>query len=790
MRTILFALLQIAAASGLFYGYYHFFLRNKIFHQYNRFYLLAATLISLLIPFLNIPVYFSNQQTDNSVLYQTLKVISVNNFDSTAVIATNKAFTPFFTWEKAVGTFYIFIALIVFTRFCIALYKIKLLLRNNNQEKLIATENDNNTVFSKELNQITFINTSEEGTPFSFFRWLFWNKKIELDTDKGRQIFRHELFHIKQKHSWDIVFMELLTVILWINPFFHLIKKEIKAIHEFLADKYAADENEKWNYAELLLMQALGTQTNRLTNYFFHNQIKRRIAMITSIKKPGYNYISRVMVLPLLLLICAAFIINVKKAGTTNSNLLKVDNTENTLFVAPLILKDSPPALISGHIEIENGDLSNLGNEFPVGTKKPILVVNGKILTTEQLKSKVIKSESGKVYPANSPEAVKLYGNIAVNGVIVLNKATIKENKNNTVSIQADSIFFNPPVIKKDGDAGDASMEDVAAVFNPPYIKKDDFLYRSLIVVNGKVLGYGKDIKDDLEKIMSKGLIGTLTVLKDKLATDKYGEIGKHGVVEIVENTNLKLDDVKVERNEEPVFSEVEIPAQFPGGQDEWRKYLTKNLKADIAVKEGWKPGTYNVTIQFIIDKEGNLSKFEAMNYIGSKTAQHCIDIIKNGPKWIPAEQNGKKVNTYYKQPVTFVIDGSHNSKLLNNDKNTLPGEVVAVGYKSTGIEQIPVPYLINPREGTNIKLEDLQKCTELKLQTNNKNLKIVSYQFHIDLDNGDLAVASMSGSFFSSRTSELIASTKPGHMITFESILAKDGDKLVKIPAKLFNIK
>jgi BlaR1 peptidase M56/Gram-negative bacterial TonB protein C-terminal len=676
MRTTLFALLQIAAASGLLYGYYHFFLRNKVFHQYNRFYLLAATLISLLIPFLNIPVYFSNQQTGDSVLYRTLRVISVNNFDSTTVIISNTSPSTFFTWENAAKVFYILIASIVFVRFCIALYKIRFLLRNNIQEKLVASGND---AADKELNQITFINTSEEGTPFSFFRWLFWNKKIELDSEKGRQIFRHELFHIKQKHSWDIVFMELLTVILWINPFFHLIKKEIKAIHEFLADKYAADENGKWNYAELLLMQALGTQTNRLTNYFFHNQIKRRIAMITSIKKPGYNYISRIMVLPLLVIICGAFIINVKKAGTTNSNLLKVDNSENTLFTAPLILKDSPPALISGHIEIENGDLSNLGSEFPAGTKKPILIVNGKILNTEQLKSKVIKSESGKVYSANSEEAIKLYGKIASNGVIVLNKATIKESKNNTVSIQVDSIFFNPPVIKKDDDVGDASMEDDAAVFNPPTIKKDDFLYRSLIVVNGKVLGYGKDIIDDLEKIMSKGLIGTLAVLQGKQATDKYGEIAKEGVIEINEKTDVKIENVKVEKNQDPVFSEVEIAAQFPGGQDEWRKYLIKNLKADIAVKEGWKAGTYTVTIQFIVDKEGNLSKFEAMNYKGSKTAQHCIDIIKNGPKWLPAVQNGKKVNAHYKQPVTFIItDDKSTSKNKLIQTPALPFKIIS----------------------------------------------------------------------------------------------------------------
>src|SRR5262249_23987391 len=117
---------------------------------------------------------------------------------------------------------------------------------------------------------------------------------------------RHELFHIRQKHSYDILLMEVLTIFLWVNPFFHLIKKELKAIHEFLADEFAITENEKWQYAELLLMQALNTQIH-LTNPFFHNQIKRRIAMITSSSKPGYQYLRKLLVLPIAAVIVALF---------------------------------------------------------------------------------------------------------------------------------------------------------------------------------------------------------------------------------------------------------------------------------------------------------------------------------------------------------------------------------------------------------------------------------------------------------------------------------------------------
>jgi TonB-dependent SusC/RagA subfamily outer membrane receptor len=309
MKSILFYLIQVIICSGLLYGYYHLFLRNNKFHTYNRFYLLAATVASILIPFINIPLYFNQANEKTSVLYQTLTVISAADPESVAFAPNQDMnYTSFFTWENLLWAFYILIAVLVFTRFLVALFKINYLLRNNNVEK---------------LDSIRFINTQEPGTPFSFFRWLFWNNKIKLQSTEGQQVFRHELFHIQQKHSWDIVFMELLTVVFWLNPFFHLIKKEIKAIHEFLADEFAVRDSEHWSYAELLLMQALGTQTNRLTNPFFHNQIKRRIAMITSSKNPTYQYLRKVMILPIAVIVFVlfAFKIKTKENNTIPSNI-------------------------------------------------------------------------------------------------------------------------------------------------------------------------------------------------------------------------------------------------------------------------------------------------------------------------------------------------------------------------------------------------------------------------------------------------------------------------------------
>ena len=299
MNQIFFYLLQVIAASGLLYGYYHFALRNKKFHRYNRFYLLMSVVISSFIPFLNIPVYFSEKETESSVMLQTWQVISSASLSSesttiSTTIQNDSTISKWLTAENMVYLVYLFILSFFLLRILISLSKIRMIIKSNPAEQ---------------LDKIKFINTNEPGTPFSFFRWLFWNRKIELHSEKGEQIFRHELFHIQQKHSWDIIFIELVSTIFWINPFFYLIKKELKAIHEFLADEFAVKENKNWQYAELLLMQALNTN-NHLVNPFFHNQIKRRIAMITTSQNPSYQYLRKLMVLPVAAVIIFLFAFN------------------------------------------------------------------------------------------------------------------------------------------------------------------------------------------------------------------------------------------------------------------------------------------------------------------------------------------------------------------------------------------------------------------------------------------------------------------------------------------------
>ena len=173
---------------------------------------------------------------------------------------------------------------------------------------------------SEPIGDLKLYNTVEPGTPFSFFKSIFWNHQLSFNSKEGQQIFRHELFHVRQHHSSDALFMEIVCIICWFNPFFHLIRKELKAIHEFLADQYAISGNDRYAYAELLVLESMRQKKVSFVHPFFQNNIKRRIAMITQFNKTRYGYWSRVMALPILILLfCVITLKAQQKASIENA---------------------------------------------------------------------------------------------------------------------------------------------------------------------------------------------------------------------------------------------------------------------------------------------------------------------------------------------------------------------------------------------------------------------------------------------------------------------------------------
>ncbi|MEO6136246.1 MAG: energy transducer TonB [Ginsengibacter sp.] len=109
-----------------------------------------------------------------------------------------------------------------------------------------------------------------------------------------------------------------------------------------------------------------------------------------------------------------------------------------------------------------------------------------------------------------------------------------------------------------------------------------------------------------------------------------------------------------VEKKEDPdkIFTKVEIEASFPGGPSAWQKYVTRAIMAE---QDEFGEGDFGTcVVKFIVDKNGTVSDVVATTMKGTKLAEVAVNAIRKGPKWTPAQQNGRMVNAYRLQPVTL----------------------------------------------------------------------------------------------------------------------------------------
>ncbi len=116
--------------------------------------------------------------------------------------------------------------------------------------------------------------------------------------------------------------------------------------------------------------------------------------------------------------------------------------------------------------------------------------------------------------------------------------------------------------------------------------------------------------------------------------------------------TQVVSAPVEKKEDEDKIFTKVEVEASFPGGQAAWSKYVRRAIEAELDEFTDNDFGT--CVVKFVVDKQGNVSDVQATTMKGSKLAEIAVNAIRKGPKWIPAQQNGRYVNAYRLQPVTL----------------------------------------------------------------------------------------------------------------------------------------
>lgn len=148
---------------------------------------------------------------------------------------------------------------------------------------------------------------------------------------------------------------------------------------------------------------------------------------------------------------------------------------------------------------------------------------------------------------------------------------------------------------------------------------------------------------------------------QEDLKDAKIDVINQEGIKDEGLQAPIVVDEGKgvvEEQKEDPnkIFEKVEIEASFKGGEAAWRKYLERSLNPNVPVDNGAPEGTYTVYVQFVVSKDGTISDVKALTNHGYGMEKEAVKVIQKGPAWVPAVQNGRSVNAYRKQPITFRV--------------------------------------------------------------------------------------------------------------------------------------
>ena len=250
---MLYNIIQIVAFQALFLLVYDLFLRKETFFNYNRAYLLITSMLSLVLPFIKFPDL--KAMTTKDVVIQLPEVFIGTKMPTQndiqiaeqAGIIIEQPSTPLWQIIVFVGGI---IALTIFLYKIIKLYWMK----HQNPKHW--------------RGNVLIVKLLKSSAAFSFFNTIFLGERIP--EEEQPTIYEHELVHIKEWHSLDLLYIEVLRIVLWFNPLVYMYQNRIKELHEYIADAKAIKQNGKSYAKRVLSRHSSGLRSCLPAKPYFH----------------------------------------------------------------------------------------------------------------------------------------------------------------------------------------------------------------------------------------------------------------------------------------------------------------------------------------------------------------------------------------------------------------------------------------------------------------------------------------------------------------------------------------
>ena len=259
----------------LFLAVYDLFLKKETFFQWNRVYLILTSIFAYLIPLLKV-------NRAGEIIPQEYIVLLPEVILSPTATIEQKLQEPQIVLNYVQFIFWLGVILTSIF-FLLKLFRIIQLIYNN----------------EKEYQGSYFLVFLENNNAFSFFNYIFLGKYIS--SNSKQQIIDHELIHVQQKHSLDLLVFEFQKIVCWFNPFSYLYQHRIAELHEFIADSKSIKEKEKTTFFNNLLAETFGVKNISFINPFFkHSLIKKRIVMLHKNKSKQLWKLKYLLLIPIL----------------------------------------------------------------------------------------------------------------------------------------------------------------------------------------------------------------------------------------------------------------------------------------------------------------------------------------------------------------------------------------------------------------------------------------------------------------------------------------------------------
>ena len=541
-------ILKSSVCLAAFYLFYRLLLSRETFHRFNRVALLSILLLSCLLPLVEVTV---EKQTEVHQTMMTLEQwLMLADMMNTAEAMDLQAEEVTVTWIQVALLVYLAGILFFALRNGYSLLKLGGLLKSGRKENL--------SKYTGDGEKVTLIVHEHDIAPFSWMKYIVISKK-DLD-ENGREILIHELAHIQNRHSWDLLVADICIFFQWFNPASWLLKQELQNIHEYEADETVIEKGiDAKQYQLLLIKKAVGTRLYSMANSFNHSKLKKRITMMLKEKSNPWAKLKYLYMLPVAAIAVTAFarpeisetaeeISAVKVNDLTAIVEAKVTKTIEEAVQVSTVLKDTAKPVEVKYIPAEVGDKLQGSPVFEMVEQMPEFPGGGMSAALEYIQKNMQYPESAKENGTQGRVTVQFVIDKAGN----VTEPKVLRSVDKELDAEAIRLVKSMPKWKPGMQKGQA----VAVKFTMPVLFRLEGgeMKNSQVAVSSKSTDFfiegmdaplyvvdGKEVTSSIMSALNVNKIEAMTVLKNESATELYGEKGKNGVILIT----LKGSDKK-----------------------------------------------------------------------------------------------------------------------------------------------------------------------------------------------------------------------------------------------------